>query len=187
MKVFLEKFKQPIITIIVLLILYCGYLFVDTIFVDAIGLHFYIGWQEVKIDDICTIKVPGRWEVCEENGMVYFRDPSIKDKDTNIVMIESHTYPMSRVGSNIEADDENAESNILSQDFKCLVQCNGVNNAVGSCYGEVVISVDNTPYFEKCIHALNDNNEEDVYFYSWNYCIDDKLLQKIADSVRYFD
>lgn len=163
------------------MILFCGYLFVDVVLVDSLGFHCYLGWQEVKVDNICTLKVPGRWEVYEQDGMLHFCDPSIKDRDSNIVLVESHIGPMTNNGSNFKVNKNNIESNILGKKFMCILECNGTVNSVGSIYGETVISVDNNLHLGKYIYAEN-SFEEDVYFYTWNSCVDDELIQKIADS-----
>lgn len=135
----------------------------------------------MKINNSFSIKVPSNWVKNEKNGLLYFSDPDIKN-DNNIVFFQSKAEDMFSLGEDVKLNN-NTEKNILSDKFQSIVSLNSAVNSLGSIYGESIISVDDITYRESYI-IFNDNADE-YLFYSWNGKVDDKTLDKIADSVDF--
>lgn len=177
---FIKKYRQSIITVIIIILIACGYQVISTV-TEIFDLHLYLGWQEVSINDSFYVKVPGNWIKNEEYGLIYFSDPDIKD-DNNIVFFQSKTEDMFLLGENVTFNN-NAEKNILSDKFQSIVCLSGTVNSLGSIYGESIISVDDIPYKEN--YVIFNDNTDDYLFYTWNGKVDYKTLDKIADSVNF--
>ncbi len=71
--------------ILAILIVMGGVVFASKV-ADVLDLHIYIGWKNVKIENLCEMKVPLTWKMEEKNGLVYFYDTLAGN---NICLIQS--------------------------------------------------------------------------------------------------
>lgn len=178
---FIKKYRQAIITAIIIILIICGGKLFCTV-TEILDLHLYIGWQEAEINDSFSVKIPGNWEKNEKYGLIYFTDPDIKDGN-NIVFFQSKAEDMFSLNTEAAKINDNTEKNILSDKFQSVVSLSGTVNSIGSICGEAIVSVDDVTYKESYI--IFNNNTEDYLFYTWNGNVDDKTLDKIADSVKF--
>lgn len=181
MRNFIKKYQQSAITIVIIILMICVYqlfCFVS----DVSDLHLYTGWQEVKVNKSLSIKVPSNWEKNEKCGLLYFSDPDIKD-DNNIVLFQSETSDCFQIGDSIKINSNMSEKNICSDNFLSIVSLSSSVNSLGTISGEAIISADDTTHRENYI--IFSDNTNDYLFYSWDRKVDDKTLDKIADSVKY--
>ncbi len=190
MSKFIKKYLQSIITIIIIIFIILGYK-LTYIVTDILDLHLYFGWQEIKLNNSFSFKIPGNWVQGEKNGLIYFYDPDIKSDENseysqndNIVLFQSKSDDMFAFGDAVEINKK-TEKNILSDNFQSVVSLSGNVNSLGTVYGESIISVDNVTYKEDYI-IFNDYSS-DFLFYSWGEGIDDETLEKIADSVDFIN
>lgn len=183
MSKFIKKYLQSIITIVVILFIVLAYQ-MTCIVANLFELHLYFGWQEVKMNNSLSFKVPGDWTQGEKNGLIYFYDPDIKDtedENDNIMLFQSKSDDMFSLNDSVEVNNSNTEQNIISDNFQSVVSLSGTVNSLGTVYGESIISVDNVTYKESYIQF------NDFLFYSWDRKVDENTLRKIADSVEFID
>lgn len=126
--------------------------------------------------------MPDNWVKNEKYGLLYFSDPDIKDGN-NIVFFQSKGEDMFSLGEDVKLNN-NTEKNILSDKFQSIVSLNSAVNSLGSICGESIISVNDITYRESYI-IFNDHRD-DYLFYTWGENVDNKTLDKIADSVDFF-
>ena len=180
---FLKKYSQCIITLVAIIIIFLVCI-LTCIISEVIDLHLYFGWQEVKLTNSLSIKVPGDWVKGEKNGLIYFTDSENRDHkgNGNIVFFQSKAEEMFSLGDSAVIDKEKTEENNVSDKFQSIVNLNSTVNSLGTVYGNVLISADDCTYNEKYIEFSSD-----YVFYSWGGEMDDATLEKIADSVELTD
>ncbi|MCH5298942.1 MAG: hypothetical protein J1E96_04175 [Ruminococcus sp.] len=183
MKKYLKKFSGYIITVIVVFLVIFIFKSIKTLNDDLFNLHLYIGWQEVKIDDYATIKVPGNWKQGEENGLIYFYDSDLPDGDNVVLFQTNMLYDMFDIGSPIKIDEGSTEQNIASDNFQRVVTLTGTGNSLGSSNGKALVCVNNNSKIEDYIHFTN--GRYDFEFFSNENRVDEKTIKKIADSVDF--
>lgn len=185
MKKYLKKFSGYIITVIVVFLVIFIFKSIKILNDDLFNLHLYIGWQEVKIEDYASIKVPGNWKQGEKKGLIYFYDPDLPDDDNVVLFQTNMLYDMFCVGSPIEFDEDSAEQNIVSNHFQRVVTLTGVGNSLGSSNGKALVCIDNNSKIEDYIYF--NNGRYDFEFFSNENRVDEKTIKKIADSVVYLN
>ena len=182
MSTFLKKYLQSIITVIIIIFVVCGYQLISTI-TENLDIHLYLGWQEVKIEDYATIKVPGNWKQGEKNGLIYFYDSDLPDDDNVVLFQTNMLYDMFDIGSPIKIDEDSTEQNIVSNNFQRVVTLTGATNSLGSSNGKALICIDNNSRIEDYIYF--NNGKYDFEFFSNENRVGEKILDKIADSVNF--
>lgn len=175
----IKKVRQSIITVVIIFAIICLFQLICTI-TYTFDLHLYFGWQEVKINDSFSIKVPGNWEKNEKYGLLYFSVPDINDND-NVVFFQSKSDEMFPLGEKAQLN-HTTEKNFLSDKFQSIVCLNNETNSLGQTKGDAVISVDDITYSERFVSF--DDHANEYLFYTWEN-VDDKTLDKIADSVSF--
>lgn len=70
----IKKFRQSIITVVIIFAIICLFQLICTI-TYTFDLHLYFGWHEVKINDSFSIKVPGNWEKMKNTVYYIFLFP----------------------------------------------------------------------------------------------------------------
>lgn len=189
MGVFIRKYLQAIITLIIIIAIIVGYQLISII-TDVLDLHLYFGWKEIKVNDSFSLKIPENWELEEENELLYFYNPNIESKENSdysnngdIMLFQSKLDDMFEIGDSIRMNNDKTEKNILSDNFQSVVKLDSAVNSLGTVSGKSIISVDNITY--KKDYILFNDGSNDYLFYSWNEKIDEKTLDKIADSVEF--
>lgn len=185
MKKFFKKFFGYIITVIVVFLVIFIFKSIKTLNDDLFNLHLYIGWQEVKIEDYATIKVPGNWQQGEKNGLIYFYNPDLPNDDNVVLFQTNMLYDMFDIGGPIEIDEDSTEQNIVSNYFQRVVTLTGICNSLGSSTGKALVCVDNNSKIEDYINFTN--GRYDFEFFSNENRVDEKTIKKIADSVVYLN
>lgn len=183
-----KKYRQSIITSIIIIVIIASYQLISIV-TEILELHLYFGWKKIEVNNSFSFKIPGDWEQGEKNGLLYFYDPGmVSDKNSdclyndNILMFQSKLDNMFEIGDSIEINNK-AEKNILSDNFKSVVSLSSTVNSLGTISGKSIISVDNITYKKDYIQFNYDSS--DYLFYCWNEKIDEKTLDKIADSVEF--
>ena len=186
---FIKKYRQSIITLIVIIVIIASCQFVSLI-AEVLDLHIYIGWKKVYVNNSFSIKVPESWELGDENGLLYFYDPNMRSNEDsdyshngNIMLFQSKLNDMFEIGDSVKMNKNKIEKNILSDNFQSVVSLSSAVNSLGAISGESIISVDDITYRKNYILFNDDSN--DYLFYTWNERLDLKTLEKIADSVEF--
>ena len=180
MTIFKKHHKATVaIIVIVIVAIICALAY---LFLNLIDFHFYFGWKDVKLSNTISIKVPNDWNESKENGLIYFSKDTSNDKD-KIILFQSKTEDMYDFGDSPN-NDAKAEKNIISHNIKRMIKVNSEVNSLSTVQGDAVISADNVTYKADYV-SFNNNNNEEITFYSWNDNLDTDTLEKIADSVSY--
>ena len=113
---------------------------------------------------------------------MYFYDKNEKS-DNNIILFQSQTSECFQIGDSIKINEELAEKNICSDNFLSLVSLSSSVNSLGTISGEALVSFDGKSQIEEYIIFSDYDNE--YVFYTYQRKLDNDILEKICDSVKF--
>lgn len=174
-----KKYKQAIATTIILFLIILIYLLVSIIS-ETLDFHLYFGWKEVRVNSTMSFKVPDNWKQGEKNGLLYFCD---KSDNRKIFLFQSRVGDCFQIDDSIKIDDNTTEDNICSNNFFNAVSINSSVNSLGTMIGEALVSFDGKSQVEDYIEFYNQDNV--ITLYTYGKAVDNKILDKIADSAKY--
>ena len=133
-------------------------------------------WQKIFIQDCGSFKIPSEWIYYEEDNYIY-----ITDHDSNPIMIQSYSNPISATNFN-PAKLGRVESNKFFDKIQNIKSIFGTNISNGAYYGKMLTLKDKQ---EQENFWLEIGYKKIVLFIIWDKKIDLKLLKIIADTYNY--